>query len=510
MDFSKRQVDKDKSFKRIMDSVHGYITIPEVYCDRVIDTPYFQRLRRIEQTSARTLFPSARHDRFIHSLGVYHLGDRLCQCLEEKNVENRYAYPANAESVFESYRLACLLHDVGHSPFSHTFENYYDDGKENLQKALVGLISDEHFAEDWKNYIKGSKPHEIMSAYVALSVYRDFILERGADPDLISRMIVGCRYPEERGESFKNAFIELLHSEVLDVDGLDYACRDVWASGYSTFSIDVDRLLNAIYVVKDSSDGDKFAVCYSTKAINEIISVLGVKSFQSAYVFCHHIVVYEQTLLVKAMESAAMFVQGMDYKDYGSTERQNALRSLCNYKSMLSTVVLKNGNAEFPLLHPSDDDFVRLMKFIPDDYYVQQWLSRTYDLIPLWKSVVECRLFFKDVWKDKAFVNYLKSDLCREFIARTFGYEDYKVWRCDEIGPSDKVGKSTNINLYINDAPMKFLDIYEEDSYKIAHSDKDFVYYFVPKECKGGTTNVEEVVNAIKSHYFEMQKEHAE
>ena len=315
-----------EKYKRIMDSVHGYITIPETYCDSILDTPYFQRLRRIEQTSARTLFPSARHDRFIHSLGVFHLGYRLCQSLKQKNEGNKYGYPEDWVSVFESYRLACLLHDVGHSPFSHTFENFYDDGNDNLVHALLSQISDEHFLEDWKKWMKGSKPHEIMSAYVALSVYRKFIEERKASPDLIARMIVGCRYPDDRNESFKNAFIELLHSDVLDVDGLDYVCRDVWASGYSTFSIDVDRLLNAVYVVKDENDGDKFAVCYSTKAINEIISVLGVKSFQSAYVFCHHIVVYEQKLLVKAMESAAMFVQGMNYKEYESPDRENALK----------------------------------------------------------------------------------------------------------------------------------------------------------------------------------------
>lgn len=498
--------------KRIMDSVHGYITIPEDYCDNILDTPYFQRLRRIEQTSVRTLFPSARHDRFIHSLGVFHLGNRLCQCLEEKNKEdekngndNKYGYPDDWGKVFESFRLACLLHDVGHSPFSHTFEDFYDDGNDNLVNALLSQVADEHFKEDWKTWINGSKPHEIMSAYVALFVYRKFIEEREAYPDLIARMIVGCRYPEDRKESFKNAFIELLHSDVLDVDGLDYACRDVWASGYSTFSIDVDRLLNAAYVVKDTNNGDKFAVCYSTKAINEIISVLGVKSFQSAYVFCHHIVVYEQKLLVKAMESVAMYVQGMNYKDYNSVDRQMALKGLCNYKSMLEPVILRGYDGVYPLLHPSDDDFVRLMKFIPEDYYVQQWLSRTYDLMPLWKSIVECRVFFSELWSEKAFLNFLKSEACRVFIVETFGYDDYRVWLCDEIGPSDKVGRSTNITLYINEEPKRFSDVFTNDNYQIAHTDKDFVYYFVPKEGEKGVTNVEAIVESIKGKYAQMK-----
>ncbi len=54
------------------DPVHGYIEVPKDYCRRFIDTPIFQRLRSIEQTSMRPLFPGARHDRFVHSLGVYH------------------------------------------------------------------------------------------------------------------------------------------------------------------------------------------------------------------------------------------------------------------------------------------------------------------------------------------------------------------------------------------------------------------------------------------------------
>ena len=53
--------------KRVLDSVHGYIYIEEDYIRHVVDTEYFQRLRRIEQTSTRSIFPSARHDRFIHS-----------------------------------------------------------------------------------------------------------------------------------------------------------------------------------------------------------------------------------------------------------------------------------------------------------------------------------------------------------------------------------------------------------------------------------------------------------
>ena len=64
-------VEKNKE-KIFRDPIYGYISVSEDYCKKFIDTPIFQRLRRIEQTSMRVLFPSARHDRFVHSIGVYY------------------------------------------------------------------------------------------------------------------------------------------------------------------------------------------------------------------------------------------------------------------------------------------------------------------------------------------------------------------------------------------------------------------------------------------------------
>ena len=59
--------------KRFKDPLYNYIVVDADICSSIIDSKYFQRLRRIEQTSMRCLYPSARHDRFIHSLGTYHL-----------------------------------------------------------------------------------------------------------------------------------------------------------------------------------------------------------------------------------------------------------------------------------------------------------------------------------------------------------------------------------------------------------------------------------------------------
>jgi HD superfamily phosphohydrolase len=71
--------------KVVRDPVHGYVSIDDRLCQFFIDTPIFQRLRSIEQTSMRCLFPGGRHDRFIHSLGVYHLAQRLYDRLKENS-----------------------------------------------------------------------------------------------------------------------------------------------------------------------------------------------------------------------------------------------------------------------------------------------------------------------------------------------------------------------------------------------------------------------------------------
>ena len=104
------EAEKNKLFR---DSIHGYIEIPEVIVSDIIDTPVFQRLRRIEQTSMRALYPSAHHDRFVHSLGVFHLGKMAYKGLI-RNIKNQSYFKGN-EAFWKKrevcFQMACLLHD---------------------------------------------------------------------------------------------------------------------------------------------------------------------------------------------------------------------------------------------------------------------------------------------------------------------------------------------------------------------------------------------------------------
>lgn len=202
-----------------------------------------------------------------------------------------------------------------------------------------------------------------MSALLVVKEYKAWIgKSTDADVQLIARMIVGCKYvADKEHKSFENAFIDLIHGDIIDADGLDYACRDAWASGYCTSKIDVDRLIDSISIAKD--ENGQFIVCYTAKALNEIEAVLNVKSFQQTNVITHHTVVYEQHLLVKAVESAALFhIEGRKNVE-DENKRLSALKQLCCIDSFYSPMKLMSSKVN--LLYPMDDDFVSLMKYIP-------------------------------------------------------------------------------------------------------------------------------------------------
>jgi len=105
----------DWEFRTIRDPVHGYIGITELE-RRVIQTSVFQRLRRIKQlATSHLIYPGATHTRFEHSLGTLHVADRICQRLERQGCME--------ESTRQIVRLAALVHDIGHGPFSHVWDN---------------------------------------------------------------------------------------------------------------------------------------------------------------------------------------------------------------------------------------------------------------------------------------------------------------------------------------------------------------------------------------------------
>ena len=398
--------------KRILDSVHGYIYVKSTWMKSFIDNPYFQRLRRIEQTSARSIYPSARHDRFIHSLGVFHLGCKIVESI--KSTPSDFDYVADKhDCLFTSYLIACLMHDCGHTPFSHTFENYFKHTNNELPDLLIQELEDEEsFKKDVKDkdgrYRKVA-PHEYLSAILCLKKFRDEIINEGAKLDLVARMITGIQY-QDGGHSFENCLISLIHGDVIDADRLDYVCRDRWASGYSTSIVDIERLVTSIHLVKTPKG--EYEVCYSPSAIHDIEGVLKVKEFQQLYVINHHTVCYEQHILQKAMEHTAycLLNKGKDTND--DEAASDALKKLCQPQIMWDGYHQDGIDIDYIM----DDDFIILMKRYLTNMYVKQWFSRSYDKHLLWKNKSEFFSMFpnhKDEILDKDNYVYRNCEPCK-------------------------------------------------------------------------------------------------
>lgn len=318
------QITDNKVF---MDSVHGYISVPRCFADHIIDTKMFQRLRNIDQTGMRVLYPTAKHDRFGHSLGVYHLGCQAADALLDNFSKDAYwnissdhravLFWAKNKLLF---MLACLLHDIGHVPFSHSLEsevinNSISDGDSlQFKQELAMLIMDKENDAEEKLSVDSidAAEHEQMGArYILENFYNniaalyDDLIKEGypyvetdgilyaenydgkivldkdtLDQDIcfIARMILGLKYSEFLPEKqIRNCFIELLNSNNFDVDKLDYILRDTKMSGISNISVDVERLLGAISIVTKTvfRDAANFHKILSGDTIYELETTAG-------------------------------------------------------------------------------------------------------------------------------------------------------------------------------------------------------------------------------------------
>lgn len=469
---------KDKIFH---DTVHGNIRISEDYCKRIIDTLLFQRLRRIEQSSVRSLYPCARHDRFIHSIGVYHVGTRIVDWVEQNTKQNPAVWELIEGSwkvVTSSYLSACLLHDVGHAPFSHTFEKYYDYKQgELLDKMLTCAINSDAFTEDL-TVSKDAKQHEKVSAYLLATYFRDSVEGLEGSIDYAARMIIGSPFTDDNSieKQLVNCFITVLHGEV-DADRLDYAVRDQWAAGFSSARIDIERLLRSMLIVRDPKCGNKLRLCFTKGAINTIEALVQIKDFQKKWVFRHQNVVYDQHILSAALERVAEL-----YKSDQNPTPIDVLKYIFNV-SIFSDMSysLPNGLNLYLL---SDDTIIQMLRTtLRDNSYAMEWLARQYHMKPLWKTPTEYdRLFAhnKGGFSKAKFEVYLKrmglntNDYCLKEVE----YEPYTI-------PDNSVW------FWINDETVDANDIIAGTA-----EEKSVIYYLYVVSSKIGERN--NIIKTIK------------
>lgn len=370
--------------KQIKDPIYGYINIENDYTN-IIDTPEYQRLRNIIQTSYQALYPSALHNRFTHSIGVFHLGKKAFTSFR-RNVESDFPnfFCGDWDKLQDTFLMACLLHDVGHSPFSHTGEGFYKDNfREEIHKILPLNI------ELYQDMEHGTgKPHEAMSAIVGIRLIRRLDLPK-IDEDLFIRAIIGVRYEEKDTSNerlIRNIVIGMLNGSLIDVDKLDYLIRDGYVTGFNTMSLDVERLF-AGYTIADYVDPSASmhrVPAYKRGALSVIENVTFANDLERHWIQNHPSILYDAKLVDLAIVSYDSFMK-KKYKEV-LTEK-----TVFTQKALSLDGYIDQG---VPLSLLSDEDIITYLKNGEDQsegavLLRKQYFGRSERLKPLWKSESE-------------------------------------------------------------------------------------------------------------------------
>jgi HD superfamily phosphohydrolase len=242
----------------IKDPVHGYVYITQAE-KNIIDSYPMQRLRRLRQLAgSEYVYPGANHTRFEHCVGVMYLAGKV---LENPNIGR----VVNDEDT-QATRLAALLHDVGHGPFSHVFEH-----------LLVRDLDRTH--------------EDITSWIVEKSEVADKLGKMGYRPEEIGKLAVGKLHMQGK------AFLDQIISSAVDVDKQDFIVRDTYHTGAEYGFIDVFRLIHALDVF-----GENLAVELGALSALESFIIARIESFKSIYF--HRVGRAAQIMLATAMEKA--------------------------------------------------------------------------------------------------------------------------------------------------------------------------------------------------------------
>lgn len=299
-----------KPKKSIRDLIHGYIELTDFELS-LIDKAAFQRLKDIRQLTCQHVYPDARHTRFEHSLGVFHLTKRAIHYLNKNKFIVKPADLKDDEeiTIFDdntqfNLKLAALLHDVGHCPFSHMGETQLNlqEIREEFKTALKGK---ETISEEFKKIISDEKnigsAHEQLSCIAILVHYYDILRNVetdlkntsgfSVDFELIFRCILGIKYKVPDVESnqkyrIKNIAIELINSKIFDMDKLDYIMRDSFYTGIGSPTIDVARLFQNMFV------SGLYNLTFSSKAVPVLQNMIETRDNLYMYVYNHHAVIY--------------------------------------------------------------------------------------------------------------------------------------------------------------------------------------------------------------------------
>ncbi len=250
------------SFKRkiINDPLYGFITIADKLVFDIIEHPYFQRLRRIEQLGlASMVYPGAQHTRFHHAIGAMHLMGQAIETLRSKDFHI-------SDKEAQGATLAILLHDIGHGPFSHALEHH-----------IVHDISHEEITLMFMKELNSEFDNKLETA---ISIFEN---------------------------SYPRKFLHQLVSGQLDMDRLDYLMRDSFYTGVSEGVISTDRILKMLTVVDDE-------LAVELKGIYSIEKFIVARRLMYWQVYYHKTVLAVEYMLVSILNRArALATEGKEF-----------------------------------------------------------------------------------------------------------------------------------------------------------------------------------------------------
>jgi len=239
--------------KYVYDEVHGYIPLTDLELS-IIDTPTFQRLRRVKQLAqAWFVYPGAVHTRFSHCLGAMHLMGYIAGRLSREGLIPK--------DDLQLLKIAALLHDVGHTPYSHAIETYF---RERFQVTH----------EDISAWIITEDPH-----------IKDVLGEHGIEPREVAAIVSGRH---------KDPTYNMLLGSDLDVDRLDYLLRDALHTGVKYGLIDIHRITTTLTV----DEGGYIAVPEKAVQAAESFYIARLHMYRSVY---YHKTITAYQLLINAI-----------------------------------------------------------------------------------------------------------------------------------------------------------------------------------------------------------------
>ncbi len=358
-----------KKIEIFNDPIYGFVYIQNPLIYKIIEHPYFQRLRRITQMGLSYLvYPGAHHTRFQHAIGCVFLMQKAIETLRLKDIEI-------SKEEEEALYIAILLHDIGHGPFSHTLENSFVTGVDHEDISL-------QFMHKLNNEFDGKLS-------LAIQIFKN--------------------------EYHKKYFYQLISSQ-LDVDRLDYLKRDSFYTGVTEGSINAERLITMLNVKND-------ALVIEEKGIYSVEKFIVARRLMYWMVYLHKTSLAAEYVLVKTIQHAKELIEkGVDlpmnvalqyFLSNKITQQNFSNEALINFSNLddydilsalkswshhsdyiLSSLSRSIINRKLPKIEMQNQEFSNL--------YFEEKLNKTAQILPINKYSLQYFVFKGNV-KNKAY-----------------------------------------------------------------------------------------------------------